>query len=129
MIGVGSALLTRYVASNHSLSGLPSSLPFIVLFVVLVAAPPKGRPDARAFRRRPAASTKRLPRPAAWGGAAALALLVLAVPELVGTKLPVYTNAATFVLIFVSLALLVWTSTHTPPQGASPTPQPEAAPH
>ena len=65
MIGVGSALLTRYVASNHSLSGLPSSLPFVVLFVVLIARPPAGRAYI-ATRRRPPASRRPMPPRLAW---------------------------------------------------------------
>ena len=38
-IAIAAALSTSYAASNPSLVGLPSSLPFIVLFGVLVASP------------------------------------------------------------------------------------------
>jgi branched-subunit amino acid ABC-type transport system permease component len=107
-IGVAAALLTKYVADQPSLSGLPSSFPFLVLFVALLFFPAHGV-RARAMRRRP----YRPIRLGRLGGSAALGVGVLAVavlPTLVGAKLPVYTNGAIYVTLFASLALLVRTS-------------------
>ena len=106
-LGIAANILTKEFAGRPALGGLPSSLPFIVLVVALVLWPPRavGRANPapvdtdRTQRPWPAAV-----RPAAIGiGAAAL----VALPHLVGPKLPSYTAAAALVVTFVSLALLV----------------------
>jgi branched-subunit amino acid ABC-type transport system permease component len=107
-LGIAANILTKELAGRPALGGLPSSLPFIVLVVALVLWPPRtvGRVNAA-----PIGGGERAPRPhpasarfAAIGvGAAAL----LALPHLVGPKLPSYTAAAALVVTFVSLALLV----------------------
>jgi branched-subunit amino acid ABC-type transport system permease component len=119
-IGVVAALSTKYIATVPSLAGFPASLPFIVLFVVLVVAPPgRGRVQsaiAPPVGANPVAAvtigdgrspSRRLSVLAALGIAALLALLA---PELVGTRLPTFINAGTLAVIFLSLRLLVWTS-------------------
>jgi len=103
-IGIVGEIIKRYAPTVPSLAGLPPSLPFIVLFAVLVLSPP-GTFRGREPRPRPYRPV-RLPRPAVVGtGVAGLGVVAL-VPDLVGTKLPVYTNGAIFVVLFVSLALL-----------------------
>jgi branched-subunit amino acid ABC-type transport system permease component len=104
-IGVAANLLVKYVPSHPKLAGLPSSLPFLVLFAVLVFSPP-GRFQTRAPRRRSVRAI-RLSRPARALAVAVAVAVVGVVPSLVGARLPVYTNGAIHVTIFVSLALLV----------------------
>jgi branched-subunit amino acid ABC-type transport system permease component len=108
-VGVLSAVVTRVVASHPTLAGLPSTTPFLVLFGVLVLRGRTGAlPRAQRVERRAPAFI--LPRPVRSAGSAGLAALLVAVPFLVGPRLPVYTNGLTLVLVFASLGLLVWTS-------------------
>jgi ABC-type branched-subunit amino acid transport system permease subunit len=51
-----------------------------------------------------------MPPRVAWVGRIAVAAGLAAAPQLVGTRLPVYSNALIFVLVFLSLRLLVQTS-------------------
>jgi ABC-type branched-subunit amino acid transport system permease subunit len=109
-LGVGAALLTKELAGQPSLGGLPSSLPFLVLVAALVARPPRtvGRSaSAVAPPPAPARPGRRSPPGAGLALAAAVVAALAAVPHLVGPKLPSYTNAAALVVMFVSLALLV----------------------
>lgn len=118
-LGVGASLLTKEFAGRPSLGGLPSSLPFLVLVVALVVWPPKtaGRMAAAAIgalggagAAGPAGRSAR-PRAAPAAGLAAAGIAVLVtLPHLVGPKLPSYTAAAALVVMFVSLALLVYGS-------------------
>jgi branched-subunit amino acid ABC-type transport system permease component len=108
LIGIAASVLTKQVAGTPSLAGLPSSIPFLVLFAVLILRPPE--PDTSTpIRRR---ITARTPTPrsrtlAALGVIAAAAILV---PSVVDAKLPVYTNALVLAPAFLSLGLLVWLS-------------------
>jgi branched-subunit amino acid ABC-type transport system permease component len=106
-LGVAANILIKEFAGRPALAGLPSSLPFIVLVVALVLWPPRavGRvmaapADAERVPRRLTASSRLL------AGAAGVVALV-ALPHVVGPKLPSYTAAAALVVMFVSLALLV----------------------
>lgn len=111
-IGVGASLTTKYLGDNPPFNGLSSSVPFIVLIVVLLVVSPKrlpvplGKIGAVATVRRESTQplwVRRLTALGAFGG------LVL-VPFLVDVRLPVYTNALTFVVLFLSLAILLNTS-------------------
>lgn len=108
LVGVAAALLTKAVSSTPTLVGLPSSVPFFILVVVLVVAAPRGA-AARPVRRAGSGPAP-LPPGLRRGGAAVAAVAVVAVPHVVGAKLPVYINGGIFVIVFVSLSLLVWTS-------------------
>lgn len=108
-LGVGASLLTKWVASEPALGGLPSALPFIVLFLVLVIRPPTAV-RARAATSPTTTVRRAAPRGVRVGLGIALVVTVLAVPELAGAKLPTFTNGAGFVIVFASLALLVRTS-------------------
>jgi branched-subunit amino acid ABC-type transport system permease component len=106
LIGVGAAFSDRYLAIHQSLRGLPSALPFLLLFVVLVCAPRRRLVDIAPDRRRPVDRRSTLPRPVTLGLGVAGVLGLLAVPELVGSRLVVYAAALPAVLIFLSLVLL-----------------------
>lgn len=108
IIGVLAALLTKYVSGHAALAGLPASVPFIVLFGVLLTSR-RGR-LSEAGTVRVGRVQRRLPVPVTRGLVVATAVLLLAVPELVGTRLSVYTNGLIFALVFLSLRLLVRSS-------------------
>lgn len=107
-IGVLAALATRYLGEVPGLEGLPASLPFVVLFVVLLFIPARRLwvPAGEDTARRAATPIHLSPR-ARWVLAAIGAGIVVAIPALVGARLPVFTNAVVFVIMFLSLALLV----------------------
>jgi branched-subunit amino acid ABC-type transport system permease component len=104
-IGLGASFATKLVVSRPALAGLPTSLPFIVLFAVLVFSPAgRFRDLARTKVTRSPARTARLSFPA-W---AALLAGAAGVPLVVHRgKLLVATAFLAYVLLFVSLGLLV----------------------
>lgn len=108
-LGVGASLLTKFVATRPGLSGLPSSLPFVVLFLALLAWPPARRLSVTARPASVRAAARSAPSLVVAVGLS-LSAAALLVPEVVGAKLPVYTNALVFVPLFLALALLVWVS-------------------
>ena len=109
-IGVLAAFATKYVATVAWLAGVPASMPFIVLFVVLVAAPRGWLADFANERKPRVVESMRLPRVPRLVMYAVIAVLVLRAPYLVGAHLPSYSTALAYVIIFLSLALLMRTS-------------------
>jgi branched-subunit amino acid ABC-type transport system permease component len=110
IVGILGSLATKYVASVSWLSGLPSSLPFVILFLVLVFAPSKWLADFTIDRKAKVVEGRHLPTGVKIVGGLALAVLLIRLPEIVSTRLPVYTAGLAYVLIFLSLALLIGTS-------------------
>ncbi|HVW32799.1 MAG TPA: ABC transporter permease [Acidimicrobiia bacterium] len=109
-VGVGAALCQRYLATNQTFAQLPSVFPFLVLFVVLLVTPPRRlveRSAAIVRRPPPRLGVRRGPMTVT---ALATTVGLLALPDLVGSKLAVYTTALAFAVLFGSLALLVQTS-------------------
>ncbi|MBA4863791.1 ABC transporter permease [Streptomyces sp. PSKA54] len=109
LIGVLAALATRWVSQSEVLSGLPPALPFLVLFAVLLLAG-RGRLLEVGEQRSAPPAPPLVSRTSARALAALAVAAAAAVPFLAGTKLPVYSSALVFVLIFSSLHLLVRTS-------------------
>ena len=118
VVGLGQELLKYVVAqdvivrnvSAQVIQPLPSNVPFIVLFAVLLVTPGRKLVErgARAVRRqRPAPP---LPPRLLIGGSAVAALALIVVPHLVGTRRPSFTAGLAFVILFASLHLLVRTS-------------------
>lgn len=108
-VGVAASLATKYFTESPW-NGVPSAVPFLVLMVVLMVVPASRFPKRRVSLRSLVPDPRPLPRGVAIGlGAAGLAALT-AVPWVVGTNLPVWINGLIDVIIFSSLALLVWTS-------------------
>lgn len=107
VIGILGALSTKYVAEVPSLSGLPVSLPFIVLFIVLIVTP-RARLASRRF-----VPSKTLPD--AWYAplrprlafAGMFLVLLCAIPGFAGSNLPVYSAGLVDVILFLSLGLLI----------------------
>ena len=110
VVGIAASLSTKYVATVPWLSGVPPSVPFVVLFVVLVVAPSRWLVDFTVERKPPVREPRRLPPAVRLVGGAALVIVMLRLPYIVGTRLPVYTSALAYVLIFLSISLLMRTS-------------------
>jgi ABC-type branched-subunit amino acid transport system ATPase component/branched-subunit amino acid ABC-type transport system permease component len=107
-IGIGQALLEKYFVSSSGLAGgLAPSLPFLILFVLLLVAPRLRRPSPGIPVRRMAAEAWQAPRRVRVGsGIAVLAVLAL-VPQFAGIHLMDWTDTLAYVVLFLSLGLLV----------------------
>ena len=111
VIGILASVATKYVVtSSAALAGLPASIPFIVLFLVLIFTPRSKLASRRVSRPRPVA-TYAAPARVQLAGAAVLGVVLLAVPHLVNAgQLPYWSDGLTQVVLFLSLGLLVRTS-------------------
>ena len=92
-----------------TLSGLSTALPFLILFVVLLVMPknklaPRSDAEARPPLRWKGPIELRL------GTGIVLLAVLLAVPQVVGTKLPFFTFGLCQAILMLSLGLLVKTS-------------------
>jgi branched-subunit amino acid ABC-type transport system permease component len=108
VIGVLSALSTKWVGNVQALSQVPANVPFLVLFFVLIF-----RPSVLRISERTTTELRRLrqfPRQLTLPTMSLGALVLVLVPMLVGTNLPSFTEGLTFVILFASLSLLVNTS-------------------
>jgi branched-subunit amino acid ABC-type transport system permease component len=110
VVGLLGSLSTKYVAHYPFLSGFPPSVPFVVLFAVLVLAGRHRLVELGASAVRPAVRRARGSTRVRAAGALGLIALLVAAPGFAGPRLPVYSTALVFVLIFASLRLLVMTS-------------------
>ncbi len=111
VIGIIASVATKYVVTGSAaLAGLPASIPFIVLFLVLIFTPRSRLADRRVARPRPAA-VYAAPARVQLAGAVVLGVVLLAVPHLVNAgQLPYWSDGLTQVVLFLSLGLLVRTS-------------------
>ena len=111
VIGIAASVATKYVVTGSAaLAGLPASIPFIVLFAVLIFTPRSKLADRRVSRPRPAA-VYAAPARVQIAGAVVLGVALLAVPHLVNAgQLPYWSDGLTQVVLFLSLGLLVRTS-------------------
>ena len=111
VIGIAASVATKYVVtSSAALAGLPASIPFIVLFLVLVFTPRSKLADRRVRRPRPVA-VYAAPARVQLAGAVVLGAVLLLIPHLVNAgQLPFWSDALTQVVLFLSLGLLVRTS-------------------
>jgi branched-subunit amino acid ABC-type transport system permease component len=110
IIGVVAAVSTKYVTQVPALGGFPPSVPFIVLFIVLVMAPSRRLAEFVVERKPPVREPRHYGRSVWFAGGAVAAVGLVALPYEVGTRLPVYTTALAYVLVFLSLALAMRTS-------------------
>jgi ABC-type branched-subunit amino acid transport system ATPase component/branched-subunit amino acid ABC-type transport system permease component len=110
-VGIIASVATKYVVTGSAvLAGLPGSIPFIVLFLVLIFTPRSKLADRRVSRPRPAA-VYAAPARVQLAGAAVLGVVLLVVPHLVNAgQLPYWSDGLTQVVLFLSLGLLVRTS-------------------
>jgi len=108
LIGVAASLATKYFTTGV-LAGLPPSLPFVALLIVLLVFPRKylaERSKAVPLSR----PTWVTPLPVQLGGGLALLAALALVPSFAGIHLTDWTIAIANVILFLSLGLLVRTS-------------------
>jgi branched-subunit amino acid ABC-type transport system permease component len=106
IVGLVTALATKFAGPYPALGGLPAAMPFLLLFAVLLLLP---RNRERVLRQRIVTSLKRADSTrsrAAMFGAGAIVLV--AAPFVIGqAKLPGLTGAVVGATLFLSLGLLV----------------------
>src|SRR5882757_5787163 len=107
-IGVAQALLQKYFISSTGLTGgLSASLPFLVLFVLLLAAPRLRRPSTAPFLQRTRASSWRPPWTVQVFGVFCLLAVLAAVPQFGELHIADWTRFLAYTILFLSLGLLV----------------------
>jgi ABC-type branched-subunit amino acid transport system ATPase component/branched-subunit amino acid ABC-type transport system permease component len=104
-VGIAANVAKRYALDHQWLSGLPASLPFLVLFVVLLVRGRRLVAPTRVVRRPPL--PYRAPGAVRVVAAVALAVPLIAVPWLVGDKLAFFTTGLVTAMMLLSLGLLV----------------------
>ncbi|HZS15221.1 MAG TPA: branched-chain amino acid ABC transporter permease/ATP-binding protein [Candidatus Dormibacteraeota bacterium] len=108
-IGIVAALISKVGPSGSILAGLSPSLPFVVLFLVLVFSP-RTRLLIKdvGILRRPI--TWKAPARSQWAFGGIVLAVFLAAPAFAGFNLSQWTLALTDVIMFLSLGLLLRTS-------------------
>jgi branched-subunit amino acid ABC-type transport system permease component len=96
--------------SSYALQQLYLNVPFIVLVVALVAIPRRHLIERGVQRVRRATPAPSLQMGVNVAGIGAATLAALLIPAFVGPKINQYSAAGAYVIIFASIALLVWTS-------------------
>jgi branched-subunit amino acid ABC-type transport system permease component len=109
VIGVAASLATK-VFTEQPLTGIPPTVPFLVLIAVLLVVPVAKLPGGRAGRRSVVAAAPPPLTRRTLSFAVVLAAAAGVVPFVVDTKLPVWTTGLAYVVVFSSLALLIWGS-------------------
>lgn len=107
VVGVLATLATKYVATVPWLDGFPASLPFIVLFLVMVLAPRRWLVDFSVDRKPRVSERPAVPRAVKLVGGIALAVVVLRLPDIVDFRLSVWNAGMAYMIILLSLALLM----------------------
>jgi ABC-type branched-subunit amino acid transport system ATPase component/branched-subunit amino acid ABC-type transport system permease component len=107
VIGIAGALVDKYAATAPWVGGLAPSLPFIVLFVVLIVVPPRRFAKPRVTVTRPVRRSYHAPVPVRLvAGAVAIMLLAL-IPLIQASHLTTWSAALIDMILFLSLGLLV----------------------
>jgi ABC-type branched-subunit amino acid transport system ATPase component/branched-subunit amino acid ABC-type transport system permease component len=107
-IGIGSSLATKWF-THGLLSGLSATLPFLVLFVVLLVSPRRRLVDAAPVLPRSAPAWQS-PWPAQAAIALPLLVVLVFVPSFAGFHLADWSGFLGLAVVFMSLGLLVRTS-------------------
>lgn len=109
VLGVASSLATKYIPTTSSFAGLPPSIPFIILFIVLLTYPRSAMRERRRLSATFPTQLRLSGTPAA--ALAVVAVVVLAVvPQLVGYHTSSWTGGLAGAVILLGLGLLVKTS-------------------
>jgi ABC-type branched-subunit amino acid transport system ATPase component/branched-subunit amino acid ABC-type transport system permease component len=107
LIGVAGALVDKYSATISWIGGLPPSLPFIILFVVLIVIPRRRLVQRAVTVQTHARRAYQAPvRVRLSAGVVAVGLLAI-VPAVQATHLSVWSNALVDIILLQSLGLLV----------------------
>jgi ABC-type branched-subunit amino acid transport system ATPase component/ABC-type branched-subunit amino acid transport system permease subunit len=107
-IGVGQALLQKFFVSSTGLAaGLAPTLPFLILFALLLAGPRLQRASGGGFLIRRQRSSWQAPWQLRIGASVAFLAVLVAVPQFAGNYLVSWTIFLGYVVVFLSLGLLV----------------------
>ena len=109
LIGILESLATKAFATVPSLAGLAPSVPFLVLFVLLIALP-RSRQSALRLVRQKANVQWRAPLRLRLSGAVVVTALMALIPVIFPGRILAWTTAVSFVVIFLALGLLIKTS-------------------
>jgi len=107
IIGVAASVATKYFTSRSILSGIPTALPFIILFVALLLVRQRGGIESAARRLHENYGAPRLPWQFQAPGAVAVLGVLIAVPWLFPGYLTAWMTVLCDVILFLSLGLLV----------------------
>src|SRR5262249_35725539 len=107
LVGIAASVAQKYSSTttpNALLNGLQPSVPFLVLFLLLIAPPRRRLTDRRLSARAGVRHAWHAPAGIQVGGSVVALGVLIAVPYLVdGARMPTYTDALTKVLLFLSL--------------------------
>jgi ABC-type branched-subunit amino acid transport system ATPase component/branched-subunit amino acid ABC-type transport system permease component len=107
IVGVASALVSKYAVTVDWLGGLPPALPFVVLFLVLIVLPRRLLTQRRLVKSPPVKRPYQAPlRIRLVAGAVAITLLAL-VPTIQSGRVVLWSVALINMMLFLSLGLLV----------------------
>jgi MFS family permease len=109
LIGVAASLSTNYVVDVSWLSGVPASLPVLVLLVALFVIPKRRLVPLTRIEISPRLQYRGPARVRLVAATVALVPLLI-FPQVVGANLPFYTEALITAILLLSLGLLVRTS-------------------
>ncbi len=109
-VGVAQKLVSKETADRDWLQGLDFNLPFIVLFIALLVLGRGRLGDLGSQVRARTAAPLVLPTHIRMVVMSLVLLTAVMIPHVVGSRLPVWINAMSQVLLFLSLGLLVHTS-------------------
>lgn len=109
LIEIGANISQKYVVNVNWLSGLPASLPFIVLFIMLLALPRRRLVPPSSVELKPALQW-RGPVPVKTAAGTAVVIVLALIPLFVGSKIGFYTIGLSQMIMLLSLGLLVRTS-------------------
>jgi branched-subunit amino acid ABC-type transport system permease component len=110
LVGVAASVTQHYVAGLAPLRGLPSNVPFLLLFGVLLVSRRGALLDRPSGPRSVETCTEPFPRPFVMVTVGAVLAGLATVPLWAGSDLPVMTNGVTFAIVFLALSLLVLVS-------------------
>jgi ABC-type branched-subunit amino acid transport system permease subunit len=109
-IGVAQKLVSKQTSEYEWLQGLDFNLPFIVLFIVLLVLGRRRLGDLGSQVRARVPASRQYSTPTVMVLSAVGLFAAVMIPHVVGARLPVWINAMSQVLLFLSLGLLVHTS-------------------
>jgi ABC-type branched-subunit amino acid transport system ATPase component/branched-subunit amino acid ABC-type transport system permease component len=108
-LGIADAITTKYVVTVSWLSGLPASLPFILLFIVLLVTPKRKLLPPSSVEDRALMSWRGPPRAKIIAGVAVVAAFAL-LPVIDVGNVSYFTTGLAQAIMLLSLGLLVRTS-------------------
>ena len=110
VIGIAGALATKYVVQVPWLAGLPASLPFAILFIVLIVTPRRLLLDRRITFTQVVRPPYYAPPLVRGGFGAVVVIILLLIPAFASAYIGVWSAFLIEVLLLLSLGLLVRTS-------------------